>query len=92
MSNHSYLISYDEMVLLTEKIKEFHKKKYPETIVSDFGNFRCGAGRENLASMDIFGEFVIRNETPICHKENEGQDIKIENPAMGLDNLLGLGG
>ena len=92
MSNHNYCISYDEMVKLIEKIKEFHKKKCPETTVGDYGNFLCGTGRENLASIGIFDEFVIRSETPICHKENEGQDIDIENPSMGLVNLLGLGG
>lgn len=92
MSNHNYFISYDEMVQLTEKIKEFYKKKYSETTVGDYGNFRCGTGRENLASMWSFtfedsGE--LKTEDPYRPEDDENYQ-KFDNPANGLSNLLGL--
>lgn len=72
-----------------EVFSDSHRVSHPAHTY-ELGSFLCGAGYENLASMKIFNELVVRSETPVNHKEDEEQKTEIVNPSQGLNNLLGM--
>ena len=76
----SYYLDYEKMISYIEKLKEYHKEKYPEKIVYNFGNF--------LHDIENIHNHRIKHEVPCERDEGAYSNIDTKSIYSELDNLL----